>query len=1102
MAVLQLKSLPKTSEVLTLQVSNNLKQGDAVIAIGHPAGFEFTVSNGIISAIRKTAEMPEQVQAFLKSDPECRWLQITAPSAAGSSGGPLLNARGEVIGVVAWIVPSQGMGFAVQAQHLSDLKKRLSQKVFSLPVPGSFLGPGVSDPAVLEELALLRGELQDYFTKVRSVADRERAMEIAKSENPIPGHIGNFRKLAERHPGTRLEFEVLATIVRLAHDDSPESREALRWAYGRLLSTYVSAEPLGGLLMELCQAQGPEVQAFLRQAIVRSPHPQVKGLGCTALGLALQADPRTRGRNEDESIAALERAATEFGAVEIGDATLKDLVAPLLRNAKSLAPGRFAQEIEGKDSSGRAFQLRDYRGKVVLLDFWVDWCPYCRQMYPHERRLLQQYAGQPLVLLGVNCEGLARQQSVEASKAVTWRSWADGPQGPIAQQWNVTGYPTLYLIDSRGRIRSKGYLRGEVLDAAVQTAIEEIRLGLSNDLIEPCSVWNYRDDDAEPEKEWRRPGFDDSAWKSGRAVLGYGYGDEATTLDFGTNEENKHTTVYFRKRFDVKDPASLPGLTISLCRVGGIAVYINDREILRQDLAQNTQHGDRAAGAEDSLLCQHFDLDPKILRAGGNLLAVEVHRRHPKDGGLRFDLTLSGQKWTSNRSVVESLPAAHGLGGLDKIDPTKFAQSWRTDKDFAKISSAGQITFPKVSACRYVLETELTIGNPQKGRVLYRIADGSYGTELSLGSVWPNDRTQNTVACRLFGTTPSGVIYWVGEKQFSIGQRLALKLIAVDEERVLFCNGKRVLGIDGPPLDFTLEICADGTPDCTIQSCAVRPLNESDTQAIGRAVLAYDLQLDAEKTARRIREQTSGLPTAAASGKPFLVKSVDAAMRWIPAGEFTMAERDGKGKHRVRLSQGFWIGQYTVTQEQWSRLLDNNPSRFRGSPYLPVHWVSWEDAVRFCDELDSRERKAGRLPVGYKYRLPTEAEWEYACKAGSDEDQPKNPSEGWWRGNAGRRLHEVGELPPNRWGLYDMCGNAAQWCLDVWQPYPVESSEVQQDPCQLRKSDQDRLCVRGGDWWRSKPEDVQPTSRKMSRSVASAYRGFRIVLGKTLTKAE
>ena len=129
----------------------------------------------------------------------------------------------------------------------------------------------------------------------------------------------------------------------------------------------------------------------------------------------------------------------------------------------------------------------------------------------------------------------------------------------------------------------------------------------------------------------------------------------------------------------------------------------------------------------------------------------------------------------------------------------------------------------------------MTIANPQKGRVLYRIGDGSFGTELSLGSLWPNDRTQNTVACRLFGNTPSGVFYWVGEKQFSAGQRFALKLIAADEEKILFCNGKRVLGIDGPPLDFTLEICADGTPDCTIQSCAVRPLNESDMQDVGRS---------------------------------------------------------------------------------------------------------------------------------------------------------------------------------------------------------------------------------------------------------------------------
>ena len=131
---------------------------------------------------------------------------------------------------------------------------------------------------------------------------------------------------------------------------------------------------------------------------------------------------------------------TEFGEVEIGEMPLKDLVAPLLRDAKSLEVGRLAQEIEGKDAKGQAFRLSDYRGKTVLLDFWVDWCPYCREMYPHERLLAKQYAGQPFLILGVNCEDVSRMRNVEAGGAVTWRSWADGPQGPIAQQWNVTGY--------------------------------------------------------------------------------------------------------------------------------------------------------------------------------------------------------------------------------------------------------------------------------------------------------------------------------------------------------------------------------------------------------------------------------------------------------------------------------------------------------------------------------------------------------------------------------------------------------------------------------------------------------------------------------------
>ena len=90
------------------------------------------------------------------------------------------------------------------------------------------------------------------------------------------------------------------------------------------------------------------------------------------------------------------------------------------------------------------------------------------------------------------------------------------------------------------------------------------------------------------------------------------------------------------------------------------------------------------------------------------------------------------------------------------------------------------------------------------------------------------------------------------------------------------------------PVDFTLKIFAEGTPDCTIHTCRVRPLNESDLKALGCELSPYDLKLDPEKAARRIQEQTSGLPALAETAKAFVVQSIGAAMRWIPAGEFTM----------------------------------------------------------------------------------------------------------------------------------------------------------------------------------------------------------------------
>jgi S1-C subfamily serine protease/thiol-disulfide isomerase/thioredoxin len=660
LAILQLKEAPRGVHAIKPQAAKGLKQGDNVFAVGHPGGFEFTVSNGIIGAIRKTAEMPEDVRAFLNSDPNSVWLQVSAPSAPGSSGGPLLDDRGDLVGVVTWVAPQQGITFAIHAQHLLDLTGKLAEKPYRLPVPDSLQGPGVTDTAVLAQLEKFRRDYQEYLAKVVSVRDTEKRLEIARSETPTPAHAAELRKLVEQGPAAPRSLEALATIIRLVHNDrallarigdsegmllaQPQpSQQSARWAFARLLEHHANNEAIGGLVLELCGLPDRDVHDFARKVIDTAKDDRVRGISCLGLALALMNDPRTRGHSEGEMIRVLERAVNDFGGQQIGDTSLREMAGPMLREAKLLSVGRTAANITGKDSSGQPFQLTDYRGKVVLLDFWVDWCPYCRAMYPQERMLSKKHGDRPFVIVGVNCESLARLQQVEKSGNVTWRSWADGPGGPIAEQWNVSSYPTLFLLDHRGAIRLKGNVRGPVLDAAVGRLLEESDLGLSHDLVPPSSVWSYFDEGTEPKGDWRKLEFDDSEWNSGRGVLGYGNGDEATPVDFGPDPRSKHITTYFRHKFEVKAPPAAAKLVLGLSSSGGAALYLNGQEVLRDSLRPGAAPKDPALkpNPDHRLDCRYFDLDAKLLRQGANILAVEVHQSDPNRDDLRFDLSLS-----------------------------------------------------------------------------------------------------------------------------------------------------------------------------------------------------------------------------------------------------------------------------------------------------------------------------------------------------------------------------------------------------------------------------------------------------------------------------
>ncbi|MDR1920313.1 MAG: formylglycine-generating enzyme family protein [Candidatus Adiutrix sp.] len=171
----------------------------------------------------------------------------------------------------------------------------------------------------------------------------------------------------------------------------------------------------------------------------------------------------------------------------------------------------------------------------------------------------------------------------------------------------------------------------------------------------------------------------------------------------------------------------------------------------------------------------------------------------------------------------------------------------------------------------------------------------------------------------------------------------------------------------------------------------------------------------------------------------------------IPAGSFTMgadknfekADDDETPAHRVTISKPFYLGKYEVTQSQWAAVMGDNPSRFKGQSN-PVERVSWDDVQVFIKKLNQKEG-------GNKYRLPTEAEWEYAARAGTTsaysfgDDAGELGRYAWYRDNSGDTTHPVGQKEPNGWGLYDMHGNVWEWVRD-WHDKNYYAASPATDP--------------------------------------------------------
>ena len=248
------------------------------------------------------------------------------------------------------------------------------------------------------------------------------------------------------------------------------------------------------------------------------------------------------------------------------------------------------------------------------------------------------------------------------------------------------------------------------------------------------------------------------------------------------------------------------------------------------------------------------------------------------------------------------------------------------------------------------------------------------------------------------------------------------------------------------------------------------------------------------------------LDPAKAQAPKEITNSIGVKLVLIPKGTFMMGspeseegrDKDDETQHEVTISKDYYLGVYEVTQAQYEKVMGKNPSHFQGAIVgnenadLPVENVSWDDAVEFCKKLSDlpEEKKTGR-----EYRLPTEAQWEYACRAGSktaysfDDEEGLLPEYGWFKRNSSNRTHTVGLLEPNAWGLFDLHGNVWEWCSDWFGEYPMGAVSERTAP----KEGTDRV-FRGGVW-----DGGAALCRSANRSwvtpvVRRSINGFRLAL--------
>lgn len=332
-----------------------------------------------------------------------------------------------------------------------------------------------------EQYGSAYGAYTSRLRNAQTVAEKNKAR--AKAPR-FAEFAERFFQMADKHRGNGTAVEALSWLLEQTAPQATVWAAIRRRALEALKRDHLQKPEMAQLCQTLSESPASDCDELLRAVLAKHAQDDVRGLAAYALAQSLLQQAETAQQNGSSQAANLFQAAEKqlnevikaYGSVPSGTSSLGEVAKDKLYALRHLSIGRQAREIEGRDLDGKTMKLSDYRGKVVVLDFWADWCGYCRQMYPQERTLVARMKDRPFALLGINCDDdLAQAKRAVQKDKLDWRSWQDRGRGGerITTQWQVSAFPTIYVLDAKGVIRYKD-VRGKALDKAVAELLQEM----------------------------------------------------------------------------------------------------------------------------------------------------------------------------------------------------------------------------------------------------------------------------------------------------------------------------------------------------------------------------------------------------------------------------------------------------------------------------------------------------------------------------------------------------------------------------------------------------------------------------------------------------